>query len=235
MKDKNRHTKDLLPEFRDTEPVETLSDAQVSFMVQEIIQLDTQAHEYLRITPQSLAIVVAIVGANITAFSAQLPNAIDTEWLRNVASLFSPLALSVILSYHFNVTTDAAVLAEQRDRLSNRVNRKLGRPIFISRIAADLLRGSLGTWTAGVPIGILVFSIIVGGLWHAFNTGLWWLFVLQYVVSIISLTAVVLTFLQIPAKRTEINEALDKVFGKEDRPKSAAYPDDSLRKRLTVR
>ncbi len=224
----------LKPDFRDTEPADTLTDAEIECMVSEIHELNSQAHEYLRITPQSLNIIVGIIAADIAAFAVQTPG-IDTFWLHNIASLFSPLAVSVILTYHFNVTTDAAVLAEQRDRLSYRVNHKFGRPIFVGRIAADLLRGSAGTWTAGIPIGILVFSMIAGGIWNAVTSGVWWLMILQITVSLVAIGSIVITFLQIPKKRALMNEALDEVFGKEDRPKSAAYSKDSLRKRLTTR
>ena len=222
--------KRIKPDFQDTESALTLTPEEIRFMIEEIHALDIQAHEYLRITPNSMNLALAAAGAAIALALSDH----SSDLLRNFVLLMSPLFIGIPLVYHFNVTSEAAALGEQQDRLSYRVNKALGRPIFVGRVVADLRRCPSGTIALLVLDSVILLAVIVMGLINAWAAGGLWL-VGQIIVSALTVVAILVALFEIPLTRIEVNAALDEVFGDTDRPSSASYWKDGWRAAFFMR
>lgn len=187
----------------------TLSDKQKDAMIGEIHELNNQIHQYLRITPQTFTLML---GIPTTAMAlAAVINFIDTESVQlysYITFLIIPLILATLALYHLNVTSEAAVLAVQRDRLCLLVNKKLKKEIFTAPYVSKYLRYLLGTISLFI-LGLLVVAIVVGvGIYNAMYTP--WL-QLQIISSILSFAAILLGAIQIVTTKKKMKKVLSNL------------------------
>jgi hypothetical protein len=218
------------PDFHDSRPASTLENRHVELMVQEIHELNQQIHNYLRITPTTMGLAATLIGGATALYTTNL-----SEFVHFGVLLVLPVVMSILLSYHFSVASEVAVLAEVRDRLSYRVNSALGRPVFVTRVASDLLRGSTPAWTQLAPVGFLMLVVMVLGIVNAWEINTKWLFAIQLISNILVAMSLVISFFHISKKRVLINAALDEIYTNANRPSSAAQQKDNLIHKLTVR
>jgi hypothetical protein len=199
-----------------------LSDKNVAYIAKEIYSLETQIHEYLRLTPYSMNLPVIAAGAVLAiGFSSTVPST-----LQGVLLMIFPAVVSIMLVYHFNVASEVAGLAEHRDRLRTLANIALKEPVFVGRLVSNQRRGSLGTWAALALITVIVGAAMGAGLWNAWRLGVqsssaWW-FIGQLVVTFgIAIPAIGVSFAEISLTRGRVNDSLDVVFGSDTRPGTA--------------
>lgn len=203
-----------------------------SLMTQEIIALNDQIHQYLRITTQVIAFTVAVLAAVISIQS-------NDEMWAVTASICAPLLLSIAFVYHANVANEVAALAEVRDRLCGKVNRLLGDDVMWLRAASDasLRGGKITNIITGQYVIVTLLVILLGEISVLRATSPYWIAwtLAWFLLSLLSVATSTYAFLQIPATRVKVNAELDRLYGDIDRPSKAADSGDSLREKLTIK
>jgi hypothetical protein len=204
------------------------ADTKLAYLVQEINSLETQIHEYLRLTPTTLSVIFAASGV---AIALGYSNS-STPMMRNIVLVIFPVMIGLLMVYHFNVASEVAGLAEQRDRLRAQANRALGgRKVFVGRLVSDVRRGSWGTWT----LYALAVCILAGAIWlgfqNALHEGIWWIRA-QTISTIITVIALAIATAEISITRIKVNKKLDKEFGTRDRPPTAPSSKDGWLKKF---
>jgi len=207
-------------DFHDETPAFTLTKEQRDHLAGEINRLDSEINQYLRITsgPMQLALTViaTIIGA-ANKGSIELSSFNITLTIRDIVLFTSPILLSIIALYNVNVSTQVAVMAEIRDRLSYRLNKALGNPIYVQRVAGNLRRNSRGTILAYGLSSIVVLIIMALGFLNVMQREKI-LLDIQLVITILCLVSLAIALLELFTSRKEINTLLDKIYGPDDRP-----------------
>jgi hypothetical protein len=181
----------------------------------EIHHLDQEIRHYLRGANTALGttILVGALAISINGIS------------RDIALAVLPLLLTSTAIYNINSAAEAAAMAEQRDRLCARANRALGESVFLTRIVADVRRGSPGTTASNCLTAALILGAVVAGLISSYQHGGWWL-LLQLGVTILCAFTLIVSYSDIPVARMRVNSMLDEKLGNIDRPETAPSPDD---------
>lgn len=204
------------------------ADTKLAYQVQEINSLETQIHEYLRLTPTTLNVIFAASGAAIAlGYSSS-----STSMMRSIVLVIFPVMIGLLMVYHFNVASEVAGLAELRDRLRAQANRALGgRKVFVGRLVSDVRRGSWGTWTM-YALAVCILTGAIGlGFQNASHEGIWWVRA-QIVSTVITFVALVIATSEIANTRIKVNDKLDKEFGTRDRPPTAPSSKDGWLKKF---
>jgi hypothetical protein len=185
----------------------------VEYWVQEIQALNTQIHTYLRQTPATMQLIVGTVAA-VAASSA---NIFANTALRNLILIFAPLVLALAIVYHCNIANEVAALAEVRDRLSKRVNERLGETVFVSGALSDaVLRGATGTAAAFVLVAVMLLAVMGIGVWMLWGTPWIWL---EMGSILLATGSSLIALVMIPYTRRQANQALDTLMAGVETPR----------------
>jgi len=192
--------------------ISSLSERQTEIMIGEIHELNSQIHQYLRITPQTFTLMLGIP-TTATALAAVI-NFIDADSIHlynNIIFLILPLILATLALYHLNVTTEVAALAEQRDRLCLEVNKKLKKDIFTSPYVSKYLRNSLGTISL-FALGTLIIGVVTGIGIIITKHSSW--FLPQIFSSLLTISSICVGAIQIITTRNQVKKELVKLDNK---------------------
>ena len=185
--------------------------SKLEFMVREIQALNGEINALKRETRAVLGLVVS---------AATLVASMSDRGAKSWAVILLPFLLTGLAAYSFNLNADIASLAEQRDRLSDHVDRQLGarledghyrERIFLTREVSNIRRGAAGTAATYVLAGAIVVAANIFGLrevWLQAQEFFW----LDVAFSSLGFIALALAVRDLPASRAAVNERLDRVF-----------------------
>ncbi len=187
------------------------SPDKLEFMVREIQALNLEVNALKRETRAVLGLVVS---------AATLVASMSDKGAKSWAVILLPFLLTGLAAYSFNLNADIASLAEQRDRLSDYVDRKLGarlkdgtyqERVFLTRDVSNVRRGSAGTAATYVLAG----AIVVGS--NFFGVREVWLHARQFLIfdiifSLLGFVALGLALRDLPESRDAVNQRLDHLF-----------------------
>lgn len=197
----------------------------IDIMVKEVLHLNEQIHQYLRLTEKTMALAISIVAAVVAAqkFDA----------IRLPAVVSAPLVLCIIFVFHANNDIESIVQSEVRDRLSRKINRLVGDEVILIRDASDELRFSCTTRILAVLYGILMLVVICLAFYLAFKEGNANLWVITILSSGLSVALTCLAYHQVPKMRAKITDSLNEKYGTIDCPPNASDNKSSLIEKLT--
>jgi hypothetical protein len=187
----------------------------LEFMVREIQALNLEIATLKRE-------IRAVLGLVITA--AGLVATLQEKLSTNLAAIILPFLLTGLATYSFNLNADVASLAEQRDRLSNYVNRTSGTKVFLTRIISDQRRGSAGTAATYILAGMIVVASLIAGFFFAWEESNW-VKAGYTILAVASIVAMFFAVMDLPLARNSVNKALDDELGDSDRPLTSPSSD----------